>query len=76
MRHSEKDVSKKKQMQLPEGTTLRNLFKKLKIPAEQVGILLVNGLGAVHEPRPSEGLDEQKSCPHDVVSIFPLIAGG
>lgn len=54
-------------MQLPEGTTLRNLFKKLKIPAEQVGILLVNGLGAVHE---------QKLCPHDVVSIFPLIAGG
>lgn len=54
-------------MQLPEGTTLRNLFKKLKIPAEQVGILLVNGLGAVHK---------QKLRPHDIVSIFPLIAGG
>jgi len=57
----------KKQMELPEGTSLKDLFKQLKIPAKQVGILLVNGLGVVHE---------QKLCPHDVVSIFPLIAGG
>jgi sulfur carrier protein len=57
----------KKQMQPPEGTSLKNLFKQLKIPAEQVGILLVNGLGAVHK---------QKLRPHDIVSIFPLIAGG
>ena len=62
-----KGRSPKKQMELPEGTSLKDLFKKLKIPAEQVGILLVNGLGAVHE---------QKLHPQDVVSIFPLIAGG
>lgn len=57
----------KKQMELPKRTSLKDLFKQLKIPAEQVGILLVNGLGSVHE---------RKLRPHDVVSIFPLIAGG
>jgi len=57
----------KEQMELPERTSLKDLFKQLKIPAEQVGILLVNGLRAVHE---------QKLRPHDIVSIFPLIAGG
>ncbi|MHC4461314.1 MAG: MoaD/ThiS family protein [Planctomycetota bacterium] len=58
---------KKKQMELPEGTSLKDLFKQLNIPAKEVGILLVNGQGAVHK---------QKLCSHDVVSIFPLIAGG
>lgn len=58
---------KKKQMELPEGTSLKKLFKQLNIPAKEVGILLVNGHGAVHE---------RKLCPHDIVSIFPLIAGG
>ena len=57
----------KRQMEIPKGTSLKDLFKKLKIPAEQVGILLVNGIGATHK---------QKLRPHDVVSIFPLIAGG
>lgn len=57
----------KKQIEIPKGTSLKNLFKKLKIPGEQVGILLVNGIGVSHD---------QKLHAHDVVSIFPLIAGG
>jgi sulfur carrier protein ThiS len=57
----------KRQMEIPIGTSPKDLFKKLKIPAEQVGVLLVNGIGAAHN---------QKLRPHDIVSIFPAIGGG
>ena len=58
---------KKKSMDFPDGTSLLDLFEQLKISENQVGILLVNGCGAV---------PEDKLRPSDVVAVFPLIAGG
>jgi len=58
---------KKQEMDFPEGASLDNLLDQLKIPKEQIGILLINGRTAT--------LD-QKLTANDIVSIFPAIGGG
>ena len=62
----EKRFSEKK-MDVAEAASLKDLMNILKIPAEQVGILLING---------QSSLPEQKLTANDVVSIFPAIGGG
>lgn len=56
-----------KQIQFPEAALLGDLLENLKIPQEQVGILLVNGRTATAQSKLAED---------DVVSIFPPIGGG
>ena len=58
---------KEKQIELPDGSTLRDLLEHLQIGEEQAHILLVNGTAAAAEHRPAS---------HDVISIFPPMAGG
>ena len=58
---------KKRQMEFPQRCTFGDLLKHLKIPAEAVGILLLNGRA---------GSVESLLSPHDVVSIFPSLGGG
>jgi len=58
---------KKKQIEFPEGVSLRELLENLRILGEEVGILLVNGRAASADFRLS---------PDDVVSIFPSLGGG
>lgn len=58
---------KDKEMDFPESTPVADLLEQLKIPAEQVGILLVNGQSAT---------PQTKLKSSDVVSIFPAIGGG
>ena len=62
-----KDRFKKEEVELPEGSSLSDLLKRLNIPQEQVGIILVNGRDAVMKCTLSA---------HDVVSVFPLMGGG
>ena len=57
----------KKNMDLPTTSSVTFLLEQLNIPAEQVGILLVNGRSASVE---TELYD------NDVVSVFPAIGGG
>ena len=57
----------KKNMDLPTTSFVIFLLEQLNIPAEQVGILLVNGRSASVE---TELYD------NDVVSVFPAIGGG
>ena len=61
------DRFKDKEMDFPESTPVADLLQQLNIPAEQVGILLVNG----HSATPQTTLKS-----YDVVSIFPAIGGG
>ena len=58
---------KEKEMELPEGSSAAEVLSHLKIPQDQLGILLVNGRDA------SVG---RKLVGNDVVSIFPAIGGG
>ncbi len=58
---------KKRAMDLPAGTVLRDLLQQLEIPEEEVSIPLING-------RYSK-LDRQLAD-SDVVSIFPAVGGG
>jgi molybdopterin converting factor small subunit len=58
---------KEKGMELAEGSSVAKVLAHLKIPQDQLGILLVNGRDA------SVG---RKLAPNDVVSIFPAIGGG
>ena len=58
---------KEKQIDLPEGATLANLLKLLKIEQENTPILLLNGIAAS---------TDAKLAQNDVVAIFPPIAGG
>ena len=55
------------EMELPEGSSLGDLLEHLKIPEKEARILIVNGTAC------SSG---HKLAEHDVVSIFPAIAGG
>jgi molybdopterin synthase sulfur carrier subunit len=52
---------------VPDGFTLDDLIKHLKIPPSDPKIVLVNGLHAERDKELAEG---------DRVSIFPPIAGG
>ncbi len=58
---------KKKQFELPEEASVGDLLSQLGIQEKEVGILLVNGGNAT---------GQKKLVVNDVVSIFPLIAGG
>ena len=62
-----KDRFKTKEMDLSANTSIADLLKLLKIPKEQVGILLVDGRAAKLA---------QKLTSKNVVSLFPAIAGG
>lgn len=57
----------KKDMDLPNASSVTSLLEYLDIDAKQVGILLVNGQGAKVDTELSD---------NDVVSIFPAIGGG
>ena len=58
---------KKRTMDVPDGTLVREVLQELNIPEEQVSLPLVNG-------RHSK-LDQQLA-PSDVLSIFPAVGGG
>lgn len=58
---------KEKQMEFPEGSSLADLLGHLQIAETEARILLVNGTAVSAE---------HKMAPHDVVSIFPPMAGG
>jgi sulfur carrier protein ThiS len=58
---------KEKELELPDGSSLGDLLEHLKIPEKDAKILIVNGLAASAEHKLSH---------HDVVAIFPPIAGG
>ena len=58
---------KQKQLELPDGSSLGDLLASLNIAERDARILLVNGIAASAE---------HKLAPHDVVSIFPPMAGG
>lgn len=58
---------KKLFMPCSEETTPRHLMDSLKIPIEDVAILLING---------RDGEFDKKLSDHDVVSIFPPVGGG
>ena len=60
-RFSEKDI------ELPNPGTVADVLGQLDIPAEQVGILLVNGRNVSVD---TELADD------DIISIFPAIGGG
>ncbi|MBI5069914.1 MAG: MoaD/ThiS family protein [Deltaproteobacteria bacterium] len=55
------------ELELAEGTTLGSLADGLRIPREEIGILMVGGRHAELAHRPAPG---------DVVAIFPLLGGG
>ena len=56
-----------KELELPDESTLSDLLKHLKIPERDAKILIVNGLAVSVE---------HKLNNHDIVAIFPPIAGG
>ena len=56
-----------KELELPEGSSLSSLLEHLKIAERDAKILIVNGLAVSAEHKLSH---------HDVVAIFPPIAGG
>ena len=56
-----------KQISYPDGSTVDDVVRALKLPAEHVDILLVNG---VHVP-PDQVLKEG-----DVLSVLPMVEGG
>jgi len=58
---------KKRTMDLPDPTRLRDLLAQLDIPAQQVSLRLING-------RFSD-LDQPLAA-GDVVSLFPAVGGG
>ena len=58
---------KRKSIEVSDGFTVGGILKDLEIPADQAGILLVNGLTADVERVLAED---------DVVAIFPAIGGG
>ena len=58
---------KKQQLELAQGCHMTDLLEQLDIPAEEVGILLVNG----RDSSPDCVLSE-----NDQVSIFPTLGGG
>jgi len=53
--------------ELPEGITVRELGKKLKIPDKEIKIILINGRKAAED----HVLNED-----DSVYIFPILMGG
>ncbi len=56
-----------KEMELPQGSSLGDLLAHLEIPQKDAKITIVNG---------SAVSAEHKLSDHDIVAIFPPIAGG
>jgi sulfur carrier protein len=56
-----------REMELPEGSSLGDLLGHLKIPEKEARIMIVNGTASSAS---------RKLAPHDIISIFPAIAGG
>ncbi len=56
-----------KELELPEKSSLGDLLKNLKIPEKDAKVIIVNGLAVSVEHKLSN---------HDVIAIFPPIAGG
>ena len=57
----------KEQVQIADGSCMKDLFDILQIRSEEVGILLLNGSAVSSEHKLAQG---------DLVSIFPAIGGG
>ncbi len=58
---------KEKELELPEGSLLGDLLTQLKIEQKDAKITIVNGTSVSAGHKLSE---------HDVIAIFPPIAGG
>ena len=58
---------KEKEMELPPEEPISGLLNQIRISADEVGILLVNGNSATPETKLRDG---------DTVSIFPALGGG
>ena len=56
-----------KELELPEESSLSDLLEYLKIPEKEAKVLIVNGQ--------AESV-EHKLNNHDIIAIFPPIAGG
>jgi molybdopterin synthase sulfur carrier subunit len=54
-------------VEVPEGSTIRELFRKLHVPPDAPKIIFLNGLHATGEEVLQEG---------DRVGAFPPVAGG
>ena len=57
----------KAQLDYPPGTTLANIVDALRIPRDEIGVMLVMGRHAELEYTPAPG---------ETVAIFPRIGGG
>jgi sulfur carrier protein ThiS len=53
--------------EIPEGTRVEDLLRRLPLPPNHASVVLVNGRG----PEPEQVLQEG-----DVVCLFPAMAGG
>jgi molybdopterin synthase sulfur carrier subunit len=62
-----REVGEPMQLQMEEGTSLYQIYERLKIPVDEVKRAFVNGIIRDHEYRLSDG---------DRVAIFPPIGGG
>ena len=56
-----------KSIDFPNSSTVQDVVERLEIDLQEVGILLVNGRHTA---------EEHLLRPGDVVSLFPLVAGG
>lgn len=54
-------------MELPEGSTISDIARKLGIPDEEVRLAFVNGVHAKKDHAVADG---------DKVSLFPAVGGG
>ena len=56
-----------RELELPEESSVSDLLKYLTIPEQDAKVIIVNGLAVSAEHKLSN---------HDVIAIFPPIAGG
>ena len=65
--HPDEDDKKSYTLNMEEGSTLKDLYKKLEIPEDEVKMTFINNLKQPIDYKLQEG---------DVIAIFPPIAGG
>ncbi|MFW6189682.1 MAG: MoaD/ThiS family protein [Planctomycetota bacterium] len=58
---------KRRRIELPEATTLREALSRLDIPAEEVSLPLVNGIYSEMD---------RELVPDDTLALFPAVGGG
>jgi sulfur carrier protein ThiS len=58
-------------LDVPEDTTVASLIERFKVPVKSVHLVLVNGVYLPPAERASASLKE-----HDVIAMWPPIAGG